>query len=492
MSTPKIFSVTRRVLMLILAMVLLLGMAIPAFATEEKTPYKEIEVSHRDAEFTYELFLTDKNGMSITNPRKVAAGETINVEIRLTRESYKGPNYDSYGIEFRLMSRGLTYNYDGTTLRGGTDVREMHYSDGNSVGFAWYDMQQVGESINNPVLAASWSYKVDEPKMVNITVPVALIYITGEKEEYIPVGNATLLLDPDGGKIVGKDVSGTYPSGTKVVLPEMEMSEWVFVGWTDGAQVYPGGSEYTVSGFVTLTPVWKELERNRHLLLDPKGGELLGEDITGYYADGQIVSLPDVQREGYKFLGWTDGVETYDANAEYTVYNTVTIAAMWELIPTEPTQSGDGDDVIIEPGERECIICGRDYWLIPGISLCWICLIILLLILLGILLIILLWKRRFIKYSLVNGDIKLNFKNGKHDVQVEVVLFGNGQKYSLNQSGTVKAKERLRYMRNVLNLPVADIKPGKYKGKLIITHGRVAEVRKCRIKVTEKELKEKK
>lgn len=484
MNTSKLFSVSRRILMLILATVLLLAMAVPAFAAEEKTPYTEVDTSHRNAEFTYELFLTDQNGLSVTNPRKLAAGDTVYVEIRLTRNGYKSPSYDSYGIEFRLMTRGLTYNYDGTTLRGGTDVREMHYSDGNSVGFAWYDMQQVGESINNPVLAASWSYTVDDPKMVNITVPVALIYITGEKEEYIPVGNATLYLDLDGGKLIGKDVSGTYPSGTKVILPEMEMGDWVFAGWTDGAHIYPAGTEYTVSGIVTLIPVWEELERNRHLLLDPKGGEIIGEDITGYYADGQIVILPNARREGYEFLGWTDGMETYDAGNEYTVYNTVTIAALWEEIPTEPTEGETN-----KPGDG-CIICGSDRWLIPVISICWLCLLILILILLGSWLIILLWKRSFVQYSLVNGDVKLNFKNGKKDAQVEVILIDEDREYRLNRSGIVKAGERLRYIKNVA-YPVADLEPGKYSGKLKIKCGRVAKVRKCRIQVVDRELEEK-
>ena len=164
MNTPKLISFFRKFLVVFLVLALLLSIVIPAFATEEKTPYAEIEAEHRNADFTYELFLTDKNGMSITNPRKLAAGDTIFVEIRLTREGYKSPSYKSYGIEFRLMTRGLTFNYDGTTLRSGTDVRELVYTEGNSVGFAWYDMQQEGESINNPVLASSWSYTVDDQK----------------------------------------------------------------------------------------------------------------------------------------------------------------------------------------------------------------------------------------------------------------------------------------------------------------------------------------
>ena len=485
MNTPTLFSSSRRFFTMFLTLVLILGTAVPAYAAENKTPYQEIDTSHRNAEFTYELFLTDRNGMSVANPRKLAAGDTIYVEIRLNRNGYKSPSYDSYGIEFRLMSRGLSYNYDGTTLRGGTDVREMHYSDGKSVGFAWYDMQQVGESVNNPVLAASWSYTVDDPTIVNITVPVALIYITGEKEEYVPTGKAILYLDPNGGKIVGDDVSGTYTSGTAVTLPNVEMGEWVFEGWSDGARLYPAGSKYTVSGIVTLTAQWEELERNRHLLLDPKGGELLGEDITGYYADDMIVVLPDIRREGYRFLGWTDGTETYDAGDEYTVYNTVTISALWEAIAI-----GDVDGLAGRIGDG-CIICGRDHCFIPGVWLCWIHLLILLLILIGIWLIILLWKRSFIKYSLVNGDIALDYKNNKGDVQVEVVLIDDDREHSLNRSVTVKANESLHFIKNVQNLPVADVKPGKYKGKLIIEDGGATQTQKCRIEIVDRELKEK-
>ena len=116
------------------------------------------------------------------------------------------------------------------------------------------------------------------------------------------------------------------------------------------------------------------------------------------------------------------------------------------------------------------------------IPLCWICLLIILLILIGILLLILLWKRRYIKYSLQNGDIQMNYKNGKHKVLVEVVLIDENRKHSLNQSDVVAPKERVRFIKN-LDRPIVQVKPGKYKGELIISRGRVAEVRKCRIRV---------
>ena len=503
-------TIAARAVLFLLIFALAISMAAPAFATEVNQAHTSIMASHRDATFTYDLLLTDQNGMPVTNPRKLSAGDTIFVELRLTRNGYNKPSYVSYGIEFRLMTRGLTYNYDGTTLRGGTDVREMVYSDGNSVGFAWYDMQRVGESINNPVLAASWSYTVEDPKAVNITVPVALIYITGDavtpdnpdkpvtpdnsggsgssgnsgsQEEYIPVGSATLYLDVNGGKLNGKDVSGTYTSGDVVILPDAQLGDAVFAGWSDGAKTYPAGSEYTVSGIVTLTAVWEELNRNRYLTLDPKGGTLLGEDISGYYADGEIVILPEVTREGYLFQGWTDGVGTYDQNGEYTVYNTVTISAIWEPGSTEGTEPN-------EPGNNGegCAICGRDRWLVSVIGICWLCLLILLLVIL--LLILLLWKRGWVQYSLVNGDVKLRYKNGENEIQIAVALIDDeNNQHPLVKSSTIKANRRLRYISNLGRFPIAPVEPGKYQGKLIIMEGERVTVKKCRVKALDKKLK---
>lgn len=469
----------------VLVMVLMLAMLAPAVAVSAQASYQEIITSHNGAQFAYELFLTDQNGAAVANPRELNAGDTLYVEIELAREKYHESSYDSYGIEFRLLTRGLTYNNDGTSLRSATKIQRSTYMDGDSVGFAWYDMTREGESFANPVLAAHWSYTVDDPKAVNITVPVALIYLKGDNDAYIPVGTAKLFLDLNGGTLIGKDVSGEYPSGKAVILPDAKFGDYVFEGWSDGTRVYPAGTEYVVSGVVTLTAQWADLVRDRYINFILNGGEHEGEDLSGYYADGETIILPNAIREGYRLVGWSDGVDVYAPGDEYVVYNTVNLTAIWEAIDTDSTKGGSGC----------CIICGRDYWVIPVLSICWICLLILILILITILieiwLIILLWKRSFIKYSLVNGDIALDYKNNKGDVQVEVVLIDDDREHSLNRSVTVKANESLRFIKNVQNLPVADVKPGKYKGKLIIEDGGATQTQKCRIEIVDRELKEK-
>jgi len=450
-------SAVRRVAMFALVLVLMLSVLAPAMAMESHAAFREIITGHNGAQFVYELLLTDQNGATVTNPRKMKAGDTLYVEIRLTREDYNEPTYGSYGIEFRLLTRGLTYNNDGATLRNGTQVVRNTYMDGDTVGFAWYDMTRQGESFANPVLAASWSYTVDDPKAVNITVPVALIYITGEDDEFVPVGTARLFLDVNGGELIGKDVSGEYPSGKAVILPDAKFGDYVFDGWSDGVRVYPAGTEYIVSGVVTLTAQWSGLVRDRYVQLVLNGGELNSEDISGYYADGEVIILPDITREGYKLIGWSDGVNTYKPGDEYVVYNTVNLTAQWEEI--------------------------HDYgWVVPVLmGVCG----------LGLLLLLLLWKRKYVKYSLVNGDVALDYTNGDKAVQIDVMLYSDGVEYHLARSEIVEAKQKLRFIENTANFVVADIEEGTYEGKLLIYDGSKTEVKNCRIKAVNRELDEK-
>ena len=448
---------------ILLALVLVFSLVPAAYAAE--TPV-----------LSYELQLTDASGLPVEDPRGLSNGDILNVEIVLRRTDKNGP-YDLYGIEFRLHTIGLEYNNDGSTLRSGTDVREENYSDGKYVGFAWYDMQQVGENTNNPVLAGKWSYTVSDASTVNIRVPVALVYVKGQTEGSTATGPAKIKLDLNlnGGELIGPDISGKYVSGTVVTLPDAKREGYTFLGWSDGLTVYPAGTQFVVSGIMTLNAVWEAPDLNRHILLDPNGGEIVGEDVTGYYADGMIVTLPGAQREGYTFTGWFDGAQTYGAGDEYVVYNTVIIVAQWEAKEADGTEDEPGAGEfsvgkVLGGGLLAAVLAALIGWL------WWL---------------LLLWKRKTVKYSLITGDVSLDFKNGDEPVEVSVVLYDGEKEYHLNKSGTVEVKHRLKFIKNVSSIPVAAIEPGTYQGKLLIHEGNKIRVRKCRIKALDKELDEK-
>ncbi len=449
-----------------------------------------------DPEFSYQLILTDQNGQTVKDPRKLSRGDTLNVEIVLTRKNVN-TDYDMFGIEFRLLTRGLQFNNDGATLRNDTEVLEQIYSDGSYVGFAWYDMTQEGENTSSPIMAGQWSYTVTEPSRVNLKVPVALTYVSGYTMEFVPVSVGKVVLDFAGngvlvengeivkGELIGDDVSGEYETGTVIILPDMEMGDMVFVGWSDGVNIYPAGSEYIVNGIVTLVPVFKELERSRYIEFDPAGGEIVGEDPTGFYADGEIIIMPQAQREGYVFLGWNDAVMMHQTGETHVVDNSLTLRAQWEdpSKPIDPTTPGTPGTPGVPgtpsmPGAIGETMGGSG----AGILLALLGLFALLLIL---------WKRRFVYYSLVNGDISLSVKDKERDVQVEVILINNDDKeHHLGKSGVVPAGECLRMIKNTAQLPVAAVEKGEYKGKLIIGDGVHLEEKKCRIKAVDRELED--
>lgn len=434
------------------------------------------------ADFEYKLTVTDGSGRTVTNPRTMKSGDKLTVELELTRTDTNATSYDTYGLEFRLMSRGLKYNGDGASFANSTPVRELHYDSGDSVGFAYYDMDRVGQPINNPAMAGRWSYTVENPGAVNITVPVALMYIVNDSESYEPIGNAILYLDPNGGEIVGTDVSGEYCSGTIVTLPDASFADYVFQGWSDGADLYPAGANYVVTGIVTLTAQWEGLVRNRQVLFDPNGGEIVGDDPSGMYADGEIVTVPETEYGQNRFLGWEMGGKTWQPGDQYTVDNSVVFRAKWKFATEEM------DDGELPMGGW---IRGKDGTLDPvkvgGLSL---------LGLLALLLLLLLWKRRYVLYSLKNGDVALSHKEKEHSFFVEVVLLtkdqdGNNIEYHLNKSGVVEAEHRLRYIYGQEAYPIVNVETGKYEGKLIITDPAGAATEKaCRIKVLDRELRE--
>ncbi|MBQ9329542.1 MAG: S-layer homology domain-containing protein [Oscillibacter sp.] len=66
----------------------------------------------------------------------------------------------------------------------------------------------------------------------------------------------TVSLALKGGTLTGADVSGAYPSGTVITLPDAARSGYTFAGWSDGKEIYRPGARYTVSGSVTLSAQW--------------------------------------------------------------------------------------------------------------------------------------------------------------------------------------------------------------------------------------------
>ena len=154
----------------------------------------------------------------------------------------------------------------------------------------------------------------------------------------------TLTLDPGEGRISGRDPSGTYEAGSSVTLPGASRSGYSLDGWTDGTNTYYEGAAFPVGRDVTLTAVWSVVnpggggggggggtpEEKVRLTLTKTEGSFVDKDPSGSYALGSKIQLPELRRDGYDFLGWSDGDSTYPPSSRYTLERDVTLTAVWK------------------------------------------------------------------------------------------------------------------------------------------------------------------
>lgn len=117
----------------------------------------------------------------------------------------------------------------------------------------------------------------------------------------------------------------------------LEWEGYTFMGWNDGETTYDAGVEYTMPGHaVTLTAQWELTPTyavtyafGRCNGVDYAGTSTLPtEDEQEGNAKFKLASAP--VWEGYTFDGWSDGKNTYAADAEYTMSGkAVTLTAQW-------------------------------------------------------------------------------------------------------------------------------------------------------------------
>ena len=136
-----------------------------------------------------------------------------------------------------------------------------------------------------------------------------------------------------GGGIGDAPVALTGLFESFVTLPssdDFEREDHVFEGWYDGKNLYESGERYEMPKTnVVLTAQW--IAKRFHTFnLNGGVGEapVVIKDIPG-----TTITLPDssaFDRDYYTFVGWSDGVRTYSANASYTVGDEgVEFIAVW-------------------------------------------------------------------------------------------------------------------------------------------------------------------
>ena len=104
---------------------------------------------------------------------------------------------------------------------------------------------------------------------------------------------------------------------------------YTFAGWNDGSSTYAEGAEYTVPmDGVKFTAVWKETEK-----------KMITYDYTYKTVEykaypGELIIVPsDAEKNGYVFVGWSDGKKLYRSGTTYTAgVEDITLTAVYKEI----------------------------------------------------------------------------------------------------------------------------------------------------------------
>lgn len=119
--------------------------------------------------------------------------------------------------------------------------------------------------------------------------------------------------------------------------PSITRPGYDFAGWTDGTTTYRLSDIITADGdtpdLVTLTAVWTA--QTHSVTYDLNGGtgtvptnpDSATDDVV------TVAQLGDVTRDGFIFIGWSDGASTFQPGEDYLVgTDDVTLTAVWSAV----------------------------------------------------------------------------------------------------------------------------------------------------------------
>ena len=152
----------------------------------------------------------------------------------------------------------------------------------------------------------------------------------------------SVTLNPNGGTISASGwtlENGAYKLTTEdesITLPAISRTGYTFAGWAtsaSGSIVYE--DKATISGLdgtaVTLYAIWAQTTCT--ITYNANGGEGTVTDTKSPYNNGATVTVVGnygkLTKDGYAFIGWSDGTNTYKAGDQFTISANTTLYAQW-------------------------------------------------------------------------------------------------------------------------------------------------------------------
>ena len=169
-----------------------------------------------------------------------------------------------------------------------------------------------------------------------------------------PAVTYTVTIDPN--NAINENATAAITEGA-----DIDMSQYTFEApagqefdaWKIGEQTYPADAKITITGETTITATWKVLPPAVQVVFDNlKDNTVAAEDTFA----GRNITLPSGLNDttgATKFVGWskenegdlgkTETVSSY-YNGEYTVNESHTLYAVWQLLPADVNVTFDLND----------------------------------------------------------------------------------------------------------------------------------------------------
>ncbi len=294
----------KRVLSFILALTMVLGLGVNALALNRGKIYFHIALNG--------ALVSGEAGDALMGGQKEDGTyfEDVLVGSSVLKNINNNPRFQGNNLIDTLVKAGLT---DYKMLTDGYHWDEVYYKDANfSTPYTPKDLVSGGDDshvyLNYVDSCEVYFYMTKKPGN-----PIDFVTLTqkDETKDYFVIGDElieTFESPMDGYEYKWADADGKiYEKGVKVPAETITLN------------LYP---ELVAMTTYTVT-------------FDPKGGNFVDEEETGsreVYAGTAIGALPEVEKEGNKFLGWKAATETGYWDAKVIVNKNYDLEANWETI----------------------------------------------------------------------------------------------------------------------------------------------------------------
>ena len=112
--------------------------------------------------------------------------------------------------------------------------------------------------------------------------------------------------DLNGGSLVSGELLQRVEAGSAAVAPVIEREGYAFTGWSESLE--------NISKNLVIVPVWEKLPELYEVRFELNGGTLLSGELLQHVEAGSAAEVPEVEREGFVFDGWSQDVSKIEKN----------------------------------------------------------------------------------------------------------------------------------------------------------------------------------